>query len=288
MAHSWIMAHESEEAAFQTYADIYPDKTVFLIDTYDTLKSGIPNAIKVGRKLVEQGKNFGVRLDSGDIHYLSVEARKLLDAAGLPQATISVSNDLDEFIIQNLTNAEAPINTWGVGTQMVTGGTDAAFTGVYKLAVHDDGAGNLVPAIKFSNTPEKTTNPAVKQVWRIRDAQGMALADVLGIDDPANPDSIERGERYAFWHTSTDYRHFYHTVEGSVTPLLSLRMKRGKLVSPQPSLQAIRSLVRNGLDSFDNSYKRILNPHIYKVSMTERLRNLKLELIKTYQIDSNA
>jgi nicotinate phosphoribosyltransferase len=288
MAHSWIMAHENEEAAFQTYADIYPDKTIFLVDTYDTLKSGIPNAIKVGRKLIEQGKNFGVRLDSGDIHYLSVEARKLLDTAGLPQATISVSNDLDEFIIQNLTNVGAPINTWGVGTQMVTGGTDAAFTGVYKLAVHEDGAGNLVPAIKFSNTPEKTTNPAVKQVWRIRDAQGMAVADVLSLDDPANPDNIEQGERYAFWHPSTDYRHFYHTVEGKVTPLLSLRIERGKRVSAQPSLEDIRRLVRDGLASFDNSYKRILNPHVYRVSMTERLRNLKLELIKNYQADSNA
>ncbi|MDR3303040.1 MAG: nicotinate phosphoribosyltransferase [Treponema sp.] len=288
MAHSWIMAHESEEAAFQTYADIYPDKTIFLIDTYDTLKSGVPNAIKVGRQLVAKGKNFGVRLDSGDIHYLAVEARKLLDAAGLPQATISVSNDLDEVIIQNLTTAGAPIDTWGVGTQMVTGGIEAAFTGVYKLTMHEDGAGNLIPAMKFSNTPEKTTNPAVKQVWRIRGPQGMALADVLGIDDPANPERLETGQHYAFWHTSTDYRHFYHTIEGSVTPLLSLCMAQGKFVSPPPSLETIRERMRTELDTFDNSYKRILNPHIYKVSMTERLRTLKLELIKTHQGDSNA
>jgi nicotinate phosphoribosyltransferase len=283
MAHSWVMAHESEEEAFQAYADIYPDKTIFLIDTYDTLKSGLPNAIKVGKTLAAQGKNFGVRLDSGDIHYLSVETRKILDEAGLPEAFISVSNDLDESIVQNLTNAGAPINTWGVGTQMVTGGTEAAFTGVYKLAAHDNGAGELIPAIKFSNTPEKTTNPAVKQVWRIKDTQGMAVADALSLDDPDNPDRIEKGDVCALWHTSTDYRHFYYTIEEDVEPLLRPRLDHGKFVSLSPSLESIRARVQRSLDAFDNSYKRILNPHIYKVSMTARLRKLKLELIKTYQ-----
>jgi nicotinate phosphoribosyltransferase len=130
MAHSWIMAFPGEEDAFRAYADMYPDKTIFLIDTYDTLKSGIVNAIKAGKELAARGKNFGVRLDSGDIHYLSVEVRKMLDAAGLPDATIAVSNDLDEYIIQTLTDAKAPIDSWGVGTQMVTGRAEAAFTGV--------------------------------------------------------------------------------------------------------------------------------------------------------------
>jgi nicotinate phosphoribosyltransferase len=283
MAHSWVMAHETEEEAFQAYADIYPDKTIFLIDTYDTLKSGLPNAIKVGKTLVAQGKNFGVRLDSGDIHYLSVETRKILDEAGLPEAFISVSNDLDESIVQNLTNAGAPINTWGVGTQMVTGGTEAAFTGVYKLAAHDDGAGKLIPAIKFSNTPEKTTNPAIKQVWRIKDAHGMAVADALGLDDPDDPERLEKGDVCTFWHTSTDYRHFYYTIEEAVEPLLRLHLEHGKPVSPGPSLETIRTYAQRGLDAFDNSYKRILNPHIYKVSMTARLRKLKLDLIRTYQ-----
>ena len=285
MAHSWVMAHESEEAAFQAYASIYPDNTTFLVDTYDTLKSGLPNAIKVGKTLVAQGKNFGVRLDSGDIHYLSVEARKMLDAAGLPGATISVSNDLDEAIIQNLTNAHAPINTWGVGTQMVTGGTEAAFTGVYKLTAYDNGVGKLIPTIKFSNTPEKTTNPAVKQVWRITDTQGLTVADVLSIDDPSTADPIEPGRSYTFWHTSTDYRHFSHTIEGNAESLLRPRLEHGKLVSPSPSLEAIRARTQSSLEAFDNSYKRLLNPHIYKISVTEPLRKLKLELIRTYQGD---
>ncbi|MDR1901845.1 MAG: nicotinate phosphoribosyltransferase [Treponema sp.] len=283
MAHSWIMSFENEEEAFQAYADLYPDKTVLLIDTYDTLKSGIQNAIKVGKHLAEKGKNFGVRLDSGDIHYLSVEVRKLLDAAGLKQASISVSNDLDESIIQTLTDAEAPVNVWGVGTRMVTGGNEAAFTGVYKLAARDDGGENLIPTIKFSDNPEKTTTPAVKQVWRIKDELGKAVADVLSRDDDTrNPDIIEKGKRYSFWHPQADYRHFYHEVNGSAEPLLKMRIENGKLISPPTDLKDIRGFTRTDLESFDQSYKRLLNPHVYKVSITERLRTLKLELINNY------
>jgi nicotinate phosphoribosyltransferase len=286
MAHAWVMAFPSEEEAFQAYADIYPDKTIFLIDTYDTLKSGIINAIKVGRKLVEQGKNFGVRLDSGDIHYLSMEVRKILDSAGFPNAQITVSNDLDESIIQTLTNAGAPISSWGVGTQMVTGGTEAAFTGVYKLAAREDETGKLVPAIKFSDNPEKTTNPGIKQVWRIKDQNGMAVADVLSLDENGadgidGPDILEKGKRYSFWHPAADYRHFYHEISGSAECLLKLRLDKGEIKS-RPSLEEIKAHVAADLDSLDNSYKRLLNPHVYKVSVTARLRDLKLELIKTY------
>ncbi|MDR0557856.1 MAG: nicotinate phosphoribosyltransferase [Treponema sp.] len=279
MAHAWIMAHESEESAFEAYAELYPDKTVFLIDTYDTLKSGAPNAIKVGRKLVEKGKNFGVRLDSGDIHYLSIEVRKMLDAAGLTGATITVSNDLDETIIQALKDAGAPVNTWGVGTRMVTGGEEAAFTGVYKLAARDDGKGGFIPAMKFSDNPDKTTTPGVKQVWRITDANGMTVADALGLD---GEDAIEKGNRYALWHPSADYRHFSHTIDGGVEPLLKLRLDKGVQTIEHPRLVDIRSHVQSGLDRFDPSYKRFLNPHIYKVSITEKLRTLKLELIQQY------
>ncbi|MDR1985772.1 MAG: nicotinate phosphoribosyltransferase [Treponema sp.] len=282
MAHSWVMAHPSEEAAFQAYADLYPQHPVFLIDTYDTLKSGAPNAVKVGKRLAAEGKNFGVRLDSGDIHYLSVEVRKLFDAAGLTKATIAVSNDLDETIIQALTDQAAPINSWGVGTQMVTGGVEAAFTGVYKLTAREDGQGKFQPVMKFSDNPDKTTTPAVKQVWRIKDPQGMAVADVLSVDDPVNPDTLEKGGQYILWHTSGDYRHFAHTLEGTAEPLLKLRMDQGRLLAPNPSLEEIRSLVRSGLASFDASYKRLLNPHIYKISITERLRGLKRDLIKAH------
>ncbi|MDR0555232.1 MAG: nicotinate phosphoribosyltransferase [Treponema sp.] len=285
MAHSWVMAHPNEEAAFQAYADIYPKNPVFLIDTYDTLKSGIHSAITVGKRLAQEGKNFGVRLDSGDIHYLSVEVRKLLDTAGLTRATISVSNDLDESIIQTLTDAGAPVNSWGVGTRMVTGGNDAAFTGVYKLTASETAPGRFVPAIKFSDNPEKTTTPGIKQVWRIRDSQGMAVADVLSLETSAGaeePDTLVPGKRYAFWHPQADYRHFYHDLETEAEGLLKLRIDRGRQIGPAPSLETIRTGLKAELETFDHSYKRLLNPHVYKVSMTERLRALKLELIKLY------
>jgi nicotinate phosphoribosyltransferase len=272
------MAHRDEEAAFNAYADIYPDKTIFLIDTYDTLKSGTPNAIKAGKKLAAAGRSFGVRLDSGDIHYLSMEVRKMLDAAGLTEATIAVSNDLDEHIVQALTKAGAPVNTWGVGTRMVTGGEDAAFTGVYKLAARADGKGGFIPAIKFSDNPEKTTMPGIKQVWRIKDSAGFAVADVLGLE---GTDTIEDGKHYSFWHTSAEYRHCYHSICGSVEPLLHLRIDGGYQVIDNPALTAVRAFAERDLDSFDASYKRILNPHVYKVSITENLRNLKLELINS-------
>jgi nicotinate phosphoribosyltransferase len=287
MAHAWVMSFPSEEEAFRAYARLYPDKTIFLIDTYDTLKSGVRNAVTVGKELAALGKNFGVRLDSGDMHYLSMEVRKILDAAGFPKATITVSNDLDEYIVDTLTKAGAPIDTWGVGTQMVTGGSEASFTGVYKLAAKDEGNGVLVPTMKFSDNPEKTTNPGVKQVWRVRDEQGWALADIMSLDDSGSrppeeaPDILEKGKRYVFWHPQADYRHFYHVIEGSAEALLKKKLDHGR--SPEsPSLSAIRQKAEDGLDSFDQSYKRILNPHIYKVSVTERLRTLKLELIKSY------
>ncbi|MDR2178264.1 MAG: nicotinate phosphoribosyltransferase [Treponema sp.] len=281
MAHSWIMSFPSEEDAFRAYAEIYPDRAVFLIDTYDTLKSGTPNAIKVGRELAARGHNFGVRLDSGDIHYLSVEVRKMLDQAGFPQATITVSNDLDEHIIHTLREEGAPVDFWGVGTQMVTGGTEAAFTGVYKLAAREDGTGKLIPAIKFSDNPEKTTNPGIKQVWRIKDPQGMAVADILTLADDQGEEILEKKSRRAFWHPSADYRHFYHEISGSAERLLKPRMEQGEILA-KTTLAEIRERMNRDLDSLDPSYKRLLNPHVYKVSITGRLRDLKLKLIQDY------
>ncbi|MDR2470853.1 MAG: nicotinate phosphoribosyltransferase [Treponema sp.] len=289
MAHSWVMSFPSEADAFRAYAALYPDRTTFLIDTYDTLKSGIHSAVAAGKELAAAGNNFGVRLDSGDIHYLSVEVRRILDGAGLEKATITVSNDLDEHIIDTLTKAGAPVDTWGVGTQMVTGGGDGAFTGVYKLTARDGGGGTLVPVIKFSDNPEKTTTPAVKQVWRIRDEKGMAVTDVMALDAEvpqetvsasAGPDIPEQGRRYAFWHPQADYRHFFQTIQSSGA-LLRKRLEDGRVLGDGPSLPAIQRRVREGLESFDQSYRRLLNPHIYKVSVTERLRALKLDLIQS-------
>jgi len=281
MAHSWIMSFPNEEDAFAVYAELYPDIAVFLIDTYDTLKSGIINAINVGKKLKEQGKNCGVRLDSGDIQYLSTEVRKMLDEAGLNEATITASNDLDESIVETLVNFGAPVDIWGVGTQMVTGGDDSAFTGVYKMTACEDADGEMAPVMKFSDNPEKTTNPGLKQVWRIRDKNGAAVADVLALDS-FKPEEMKPDRRCRFWHPSADYRHFDHVIEAPPQPLLKKYLAAGKLCGPLPSLDEIRSHSAADLETFDSSYKRRLNPHGYKVSITEDLRSLKLELIQRH------
>jgi nicotinate phosphoribosyltransferase len=288
MAHSWVMSFPGEEEAFDAYAQMYPDKTVFLIDTYDTLKSGIVSAIKSGLKLKERGKNFGVRLDSGDIHYLSVEVRKKLDEAGLNEAKITVSNELNESIIETLVKSGAPVDSWGVGTQMVTGGGESAFTGVYKMAACEDTEGRrnacapMIPVMKFSDNPEKTTNPGVKQVWRFKDNKGAAIADVLALDGPGEAETFDPGSRLRFWHRSADYRHFIHIVEALPQPLLKKRLENGNPCAPQPSLEEIRARSAAELECFDSTYKRLLNPHVYKVSVTDKLRDLKLELINKH------
>lgn len=279
MAHSWIMSHSSELEAFREYAKIYPQNAVFLIDTYDTLKSGIKNAIIAGGELVAKGYNFGVRLDSGDISYLTREVRKELDKAGFPQAKISVSNELTEEIISTLVANDAPINSWGVGTHMVTGGNESSFTGVYKLAArHDKATDQMVPAMKFSDNPAKTTNPGIKNVYRLYDENGMAAADILALEDEA----LEAGREYRFYHPMVDYRQFSYKA-AKVEPLLKLRLKNGERTSPRipeaEQLRLARENMQKQLASLDSSYKRILNPHIYKVSITEELKDLKMDFI---------
>jgi nicotinate phosphoribosyltransferase len=282
MGHSWVMSFHNEEESFDAYAGLYPERTVFLIDTYDTIKYGVINAIKAGAKLNEQGKKFGVRLDSGDIEYLSVQVRKMLDDAGFNDASITVSNELDETIIETLVRLGAPVDTWGVGTNMVTGGNDAALTGVYKMAACEDKNGVMTPVMKFSDNPEKTTNPGVKQVWRLRDEQNSPVADILAMDGPDEVETLQLGSKLCFWHTSGDYRHFFHEIGVEPQPLLKPRLNKGARVGGRLSLAEIRSFSGQELETFNSTYKRLLNPHIYKVSMTEKLRNLKLELINSF------
>lgn len=280
MAHSWIMSHSSELEAFREYAKIYPENSVFLIDTYDTLKSGIKNAIIAGGELVEKGYNFGVRLDSGDISYLTREVRKELDRAGYPQAKISVSNELTEEIITTLVAGGAPINSWGVGTHMVTGGNESSFTGVYKLAArHDKESDTMVAAMKFSDNPAKTTNPGIKNVFRLYDSNGMACADILALEDEV----LEIDKEYRFYHPMVDYRQFSCCAK-TIEPLLKKRIENGKRLqerlSDSEQLKISRNNMQTQLETFDESYKRILNPHIYKVSLTEKLKDLKREFIE--------
>ena len=278
MAHSWVMSFPSEEAAFDAYGAIYPEKAVFLIDTFNTLGSGIDAAIAAGKRLEAKGYGFGVRLDSGDIQYLSAEVRKRLDQAGCPKATITVSNELTEEIIESLVLNKAPIDSWGVGTHMVTGGSEASFTGVYKLSAKTSpGSEGLVPTMKLSDNPDKTTNPGVKQVWRLYHEDGSIKADVMALDG----EDIKPGVESRYYHPSNDLQSFQFCA-AKTTPLLSRKMAAGKNLLAPSDLAEIRGRVRSSLGDLDRSYQRILNPHLFKVALTERLRDLKTGFLREY------
>lgn len=278
MAHSWIMSYPSEEAAFDAYGSIYPDKSVFLIDTYNTLGSGIKAAIASGRRLAAKGHSFGVRLDSGDIQYLSAEVRKELDKAGFPDATITASNELTEEIIESLILNKAPIDSWGVGTHLVTGGNEASFTGVYKLAAKSGADGQFIPTMKLSDNPDKTTNPGIKQVWRLCNEDHSFKADVLSLVDEA----IEPLAEGRYYHPSIDSRSFSFKPTIAL-PLLSKKMSAGKILCANETLPEIRRRAQEGLERLDRTYQRILNPHIYKVALTSRLRDLKKGIIEEFE-----
>lgn len=279
MAHSWIMSHNSELEAFEKYAELYPDNSVFLIDTYDTLNSGLKNAITVGKKLAKKGKNFGIRLDSGDIDYLSRKVRKELDKEGLTKATICASNELNEEIISTLVARNAPIDSWGVGTSLVTGGNEASFSGVYKLAAkYSQDSKETIPAIKLSDNPEKTTNPGIKNVYRLYDEDGMAYADILSLQH----EEIKAGTEYRFYHPIVDYQQFNFTP-AKAQELLTLQMKAGKYLhnelTEKTAIEKARKNMETQLEYFDPSFKRILNPHVYKVSLSQNLHELKRTMI---------
>jgi len=276
MAHSWVMAFESEREAFEKYAEIYPDGCILLIDTYDTLGSGIENAVAVGRKLKATGHGgFGVRLDSGDLEYMSRIVRRRLDEAGLADARIVASNELDEHIIRQLITQGAPIDTWGVGTHLVTGAGDPALTGVYKIAARDRN-GAFVPTIKVSNNPEKVTNPGIKQVWRFANGAGSPLADLICLEE----ETPEPGRPHTFHHPQGDYRSFTLSDFARVTPLLGQKMKEGRITAELPKITDIQARARREIDALDDTFKRLINPHVYKVSLSEALFALKSRMIR--------
>ena len=279
MAHSWIMSFESELAAFQKYADVYPDGCILLIDTYDTLRSGLENAIKIGKRLKAQGHDsFGVRLDSGDLEYLSKRVRERLDRAGLKDAIIAASNELDEGIIHQLLTEQAPIDVWGVGTHLVTAKSDPALTGVYKLMAKQVD-GEFIPTIKVSNNPEKISDPGIKQVNRFYNGNGAPIADLITLEG----EQLEVGPSYRFYHPRYPYRYLdvvdYHRIE----PLLHPVMKDGKILVDSPDLKTIQKRAKSNLAALDDTYKRLINPHVYKVSLSEKLKDLKFGMIAEYE-----
>ncbi len=278
MAHSWIMSFDSEEEAFRKFAKIYPDNAVLLIDTFDTLGTGIEAAIKIGLEQKAIGKKIGVRIDSGDLSYLPKVIRNRLDEAGLEDASICVSNDLTEDILQTLVSDNVPIDSWGIGTHLVTGGTQASLNGVYKLSAKEEN-GEFVPVMKFSNSFEKTTNPGIKQVYRFFDVTGAPQGDLIALEG----EEIVPECNYTFYHPFSlgDFFVMKKSKYCRIEPLLKLQMKEGKRVNKKRELREIQAYSKEAFAAFDQSYKRIINPHIYKVSLSEKLKTLKVNLTLT-------
>ena len=277
MAHSWIMAYDNELEAFREFSKIYPNNCILLIDTYDTLGSGIENAIIVGKEQKAKGLKVGVRIDSGDLSYLARAVRQRLDEAGLEDATICVSNDLTEEIITTLVTDGVPINSWGVGTNLVTGGNQSALGGVYKLAAKRRPDGSFQPTIKVSNSYAKTTNPGIKQIYRFYGQDDLAIADLITLDD----EKIEPGKDLIFFHPFTD-GDLFQLKAGKYSrfeKLLNLVMKDGKVCMEKTELKDIQAYAKESQSHFHRTYKRLINPHIYKVSLSKKLKELKHDLI---------
>jgi nicotinate phosphoribosyltransferase len=276
-AHSFVMSFDSEYEAFMKYAEMYPDKCLLLVDTYDVISSGIPNAIRVFDYLKSIGKKpIGVRIDSGDLAYLSRVAREMLDAAGHTGATVFASGDIDENVIESLNTQNAKIDAYGIGTKLITGYDNPSLGGVYKLSgIIEDG--KVVPKMKISNSKEKLTNPGFKKIFRIYNSDGKAEADLVALKDEeideTKPLTIFDPDYTWQKKTLTDY---------SVKCITEKVVENGKSIYDPPKIYDIRNYAINSLSEFYDAYKRLQNPHIYKVDLSDKLYALRKELIEKY------
>ncbi|MBR4059371.1 MAG: nicotinate phosphoribosyltransferase [Lachnospiraceae bacterium] len=279
-AHSWIMSFPDEYTAFKTYAEIYPQACTLLVDTYDTLKSGVPNAIRVFTEMREAGvplKNYGIRLDSGDLAYLSKKARKMLDDAGFTDAVISASNDLDEYVIQSLKMQGAAITSWGVGTNLITAKDNPAFGGVYKLAAIQDEQGNFIPKIKLSENSEKVTNPGNKKIYRIYDKEsGKIKADLICMDDEVytEDEPMRLFSPTEPWKKTTLAPGTY-TLRELMVPVF----KQGECIYESPKVMDIRAYCLQEQDTLWEETKRFVNPHKVYVDLSKKLYDTKISLL---------
>ena len=276
MAHSWVMDYPSEYEAFKAYAESYPDNCLLLVDTYDTLRSGVPNAIKVFKELQAKGhKPKGIRLDSGDLAYLSKKARKMMDEAGLTETIICVSGDLDEYSINSLIQQGAKIDMWGVGTKLITSKDMPALGGVYKLAAVVKEDGTLVPKIKLSDNAEKITNPAFKCLYRLYDKDsGMAIADLITLHDEV----VEEDKPLTIFHPIETWKQ-YEIENFRVEKLQHTIVKGGKLVYEFPKLKDVQAFSKAELSKFWEEYLRLDLPQTYKVDLSSKLHSLKIGMI---------
>ena len=281
-AHSWIMSFPDEYTAFKAYADLYPNACCLLVDTYDTLKSGVPNAIRVFQEMRDSGialKNYGIRLDSGDLAYMSKQARKMLDEAGFPDAFISASSDLDEYLIDSLKTQGAKITSWGVGTNLITSKDCPAFGGVYKLAaVLDENTGEFIPKIKLSENTEKITNPGNKTVYRIYDKKtGKIRADLISLVDETFSESEDM---IIFDPQETWKKTKIHKNTFTIRELLVPVFQKGVCVYESPSVMEIRSICQEELDTLWDETKRLANPHEVYVDLSDKLYRMKADLLE--------
>jgi nicotinate phosphoribosyltransferase len=281
MAHSWVMSFPTELEAFRAYARTYPDGCILLVDTYDTLGSGVPNAIRVGQELEASGHRFiGIRLDSGDLAVLSQKARRMLDEAGLRDAKIVASSDLDELIIRDLNAQGARIDQWGVGTNLVTSRDCPALGGVYKLAAAEQD-GEMQPRLKLSNNIAKLTDPGIKELHRIKSVQGEWLGDVL----THGGEILPQGKPLRTHHRT--YAHLKRTFDGAweSVPLLRPVLRSGKLVPGSPTeepIATIRHRARTELAELGPQYKRFKNPEIYWLGLSDGLWDLKSRMLQAF------
>ena len=281
-AHSWIMSFPDEYTAFKTYAKMYPNSCTLLVDTYDVLKSGVPNAIRVFEEMREEGiklTKYGIRIDSGDLAYLSKEAYKMLAAAGFDDATISASSDLDEYLIDSLKTQDAKINSWGVGTNLITSKDNPAFGGVYKLAaVRDADSNNFVPKIKLSENTEKVTNPGNKTVYRIYSkTTGKIKADLICLaDEVFNPeDTMIIFDPVDTWKKTKVLGGTYEMRE-----LLVPVIRDGKRVYTSPEVMEIREYCQKEQNTLWDESRRLINPQKVYVDLSQKLYDLKKNLLE--------
>lgn len=286
MAHSWIMSFSNERQAFEAYAKMYPSSCILLIDTYNTLKSGIVNAIPVLKSLKEQGyRGYGVRIDSGDLGYLSQEVRKQLDNSQLNEALITVSNDLDETIIASLLNSQTPIDIWGVGTNLSSGGKHSALSGVFKLSALENTEKSLFEdKMKITDNITKTSQPGIKNVMRFYDAKGFILADLIYLEEEQEEllDSIQLHKPIQFFHPFGLLTPWLLNEYEKAEILLNLVMKKGQISLPSYSLQDIQKQTQKSFSQLEPRYYRLVNPHIYRIGLSQNLFEKKESLLKKH------
>ena len=279
MAHAWVQMFDTEYEAFKAYCEMYPNNATLLVDTYNTLKSGVPNAIRAFNEVLKPRgiTKCGIRLDSGDMAYLTQKARKMLDDAGWTECEISVSNSLDEYIIQDLLHQGAQIDMFGVGERLITARSEPVFGGVYKLVAVEKEDGTVQPKIKISENVGKITNPHFKKLYRFYgNDTGKAIADYMCVHDETVDDShdMEIFDPEATWKTKTVYN---FTARELQVPIF----EKGKLVYQSPDLQQIREYCLQQVDTLWDEVKRFDNPHNYYVDLSQKLWDIKYNLLKT-------